>query len=102
MSKQQAQIVNHATQGERNAWNRKRRQIEALVEQIQPVEQQIIEMRGRIQPTYDTIAEIRESMIHDCIHPADMLIDHDGVTICKFCERRFVVPNNTQSVDTDQ
>lgn len=92
MTKQFQDISGHATQSERNAWNRKRRQIEALVEQVQPFEQQILEMRAKMQPTYDMIAEIRAVMVQECIHPIDMLVDHDGITVCKFCERRFNTP----------
>lgn len=86
------QIADHASQSERNAWNRKRRQVEAIVERLDVQEQQLLDMRARMQPSYDTIAELRQSMINECIHPIDLIVEHDGLFVCKFCDRKFATP----------
>jgi hypothetical protein len=30
-------------------------------------------------------------MIKECIHPHELLIESDGVIICKFCNKKFKI-----------
>jgi hypothetical protein len=86
-------IAGHANKSETAAWTRKRKSIERLIEtKISPLEDKIMELNGQLMPLYDQLAELRTEMVEYCIHPIDMLIAHDGVIVCKFCDAKMAVP----------
>ena len=81
-------IANHATRSEKVAWDRKRSNMDRLVGHLRPLEDQILEIRSLMQPIYDEIAELRQTMVDECVHPYDMLINNnDGTITCKFCNK---------------
>jgi len=84
-------IANHATRSEKTAWNRKRKNMESLVRQLAPLENKILELRGKMQPIYDEITESRKDMIDECIHPFDLLIHKEDHIECKFCFHKLVI-----------
>lgn len=78
-------IANHATRSEKTAWERKRNNMDKLVKQLRPLEDQIMEIRAVMNPIYDDIAVLRADMVEDCIHPFDMLVNQGAHIDCKFC-----------------
>jgi L-lysine 2,3-aminomutase len=87
-------IANTATRSEKTSWKRKRDNIEKEIEKLAPIESQIQELMAAKLPIVDKIAELRTEMVETCVHPFDLLVEHDGVVKCKFCERRFTVPEH--------
>lgn len=84
-------VAGHATRSEKTSWERKRSNMEKLVKQLRPLEDKIMEIRAKMQPIYDEIAELRQTMVDECVHPFDMLV-YDETThtvICKFCEKKL-------------
>jgi small-conductance mechanosensitive channel len=82
-------VSNHATRSEKTAWERKRTNMEKLITQLRPLEDQIMEIRSAMRPIYDDITALRSIMVDECIHPYDMLVINESLeTItCKFCEK---------------
>lgn len=97
-------ISNHATRNEKTSWERKRQNMDKLVKQLRPLEDKILELRGKMQPIYDEIQELRTKMVDECVHPYDMLVFNDevGTITCKFCfkELKPVEDKPTRIMDT--
>jgi hypothetical protein len=86
-------IAGHAVKGEVAAWTRKRKSIERIIAtNIRPLEDQIIELNAKLQPLYDQLKTMRQEMVEFCIHPIDMLVEHEDHVLCKFCDARLAVP----------
>lgn len=85
------QIANHASRPEKTSWQRKRANMEALVKQLRPLEDKILEIFTSMQPIKDDIEILRQDMVHDCIHPFDLLVYKEGnegfFIECKFCSK---------------
>jgi hypothetical protein len=87
-------IANHANRSEKTAWKRKLGNMDALREELQPIEDKILEIyRDEKQPLLDKIAELRAVMVKDCIHPYEHLVLKDNYVECKFCGKKMMVPN---------
>lgn len=85
-------ISNHATKSEKNTWSRKRKNIEDLVDNVQPIENEILILNTKAQELYDEIAKIRKDMIETCVHPFDMLEYKGNHVSCKFCYAKLSLP----------
>lgn len=74
---------------EKISWKRKKKNVENLVEELGPLEEQIMELMTRKNKIIDKMVTIRATMVSECIHPAESLAESaDGThMICKFCER---------------
>lgn len=88
------QVANHAARPEKTSWGRKRDNMEALVRQLRPLEDKILEIYASMEPIRDDITVLRADMVKDCIHPFDLLkykIDADGnyYVECKFCDAKM-------------
>jgi len=81
-------IANYATRSEKTSWNRKRLNMEKVINtEIRPVEERILDLHLELRPLYDTIASMRSEMVEFCVHPFDLLV-HVGDDIhCKFCQK---------------
>ena len=84
-------VANHASLSDKISWNRKYDNMQKLITKIHPIEEQIVELRASILPFYDEIAELRQVMVEECIHPIDLLVLHDDYIECKFCNRKFSI-----------
>jgi hypothetical protein len=92
-------VSNHATRSEKTAWERKRTNMDKLIKQLSPLEDKIMEIRAKMEPIYDEIAELRTLMVEECIHPFDMLLYNDDQTIrCKFCEKLLKPTETTERI----
>lgn len=100
------QVANHATRPEKTSWGRKRDNMEALVRQLRPLEDKILEIYASMMPIKDDIEILRQEMVKDCIHPFDLLKykkDEQGnyYVECKFCESKMR-PIVTEEVESDE
>lgn len=87
-------IANHANRSEKTAWKRKLNNMEALLDELRPIENKIMAIiADEKQPLLDRIAELRAIMVKECIHPYEHLIEKDGFIECKFCGKKLVVPD---------
>jgi len=87
-------VANHASRPEKTSWGRKRDNMEAMVRQLRPLEDKILEIYASMIPIKDDIEILRQEMVKDCIHPFDLLkfkIDDEGhdYVDCKFCEAKM-------------
>ena len=81
-------VSDHATRSEKVSWERKQNNMAALLEQLKPIEDQIIDLMAKKMPIIDQISELRKEMVKQCIHPYSLLVRLDENTArCKFCER---------------
>ena len=93
-------VANHANRSEKTSWNRKMDNMIKLIAQLRPIEEKIMEIyRDEKQPLLDKIAELREVMVKDCVHPYEHLVLKDGYVECKFCGKRLIVPNASEEKD---
>jgi hypothetical protein len=81
------------TQGDKLSFARKQKKMKTLLETLAPIEQAILDLVLSKDPILDEIAELRISMVDTCIHPVDHLVQSGDVVTCKFCNRRFRLPN---------
>jgi len=74
---------------EKISWKRKKKTVENLLEELAPLEEQIMQLMAEKTKIMDKITNIRTAMIAECIHPTDYLVESaDGMHMtCKFCER---------------
>jgi len=87
-------IANHSPRSEKTSWNRKRNNMDVLLEAIHPVEEQISDLEVKRQAIFDQISAIRLEMVDTCVHPYNQLVIQDHIIICKFCERKLTVVYN--------
>jgi hypothetical protein len=89
-------IANHANRSEKTAWKRKLKNMNELLEQMQPIEEKILDIiREEKQPLMDKIAELRALMVKECIHPYEHLVEKDGFVECKFCGKKLKAPHGS-------
>lgn len=89
-------VVNHATKNERIAWNRKHKKLSTMIEEkISPIEDKILELIMEKQTHIDVVTELRDILIKECVHPREFLVNNDDHVLCKFCNRKLNV--NEQS-----
>lgn len=79
------EISNISPKNEKNIWARKREKIEKLVEDITPIETEILLLTKKRQDIYDEITVLRNLMVKECVHPFDLLLYKDNYVLCKFC-----------------
>lgn len=93
VTKQQLErIANHATRSEKTSWKRKRDNIDKLIAELSPIEEQILDLMAKKVPLLDKIAILRSEMVESCVHPIDQLIAHEDHIVCKFCNKRMSIP----------
>lgn len=85
------QVANNATRNEKVSWDRKMDNMVSLLTELQPLEDQILDLQARKMPIIDKIQSLRQEMVRDCVHPFTHLVHHEDHVVCKFCERKFNV-----------
>lgn len=76
------------TNYEKVSWRRKQKNIEKLVEELEPIQESILDLIVKKNAIMDKITVVRKQMVLECVHPADHLIVREDDTLyCKFCER---------------
>lgn len=87
-----AAIANFRDKNEKASWMRKKKNIEALVSELEPIEETIRELNKRRSEILDEINKVRLSMDADCIHPQDYLVHYERYVKCRFCETNISIP----------
>jgi len=67
-----------------------------LVTELQPLEEQIINLQVLKIPVFDKITEIRNKLVNECIHPKDMLIHKGNYIECKFCGSKITIQSKNE------
>lgn len=74
-----------------------------ITHEINPVEQEIIDLRVKLFPLYDAAKMLRDEAREHCTHSADLIVQQDdGSYKCKFCETVFHVADEIQAVEEVQ
>lgn len=96
-----AAVAAHHGKNEKLAWKRKVKKMMALIDAVSVVEQEILALALKKQPTLDEIAVLRAEMTKECIHPKDHLVHLDSCLLCKFCDRKISIPRIIKSESVD-
>lgn len=86
-------VSNAANRSEKVSWNRKMDNMVKLMSQLSPIEEEIIELQAKKIPIYDAIQELRQTMVNECVHPYEYLVDKDDHLLCKFCGKKISKPD---------
>lgn len=84
-------IWNFRDKNEKASWVRKKKNLENLVEQLEPIEEQLRLLNAQKLQILDDINEIRKTMIVDCVHPKDYLVHYGTYVKCRFCEYKISI-----------
>lgn len=88
------EVANNATRNEKVAWDRKMDKMVLLLADLQPIEDQILDLAAKKMVIVDDIQALRLEMVRECVHPFTHLVYHNEYVVCKFCDRKFVVENH--------
>ncbi len=83
-------IANTSNRSDKVSWNRKMDNMVKLIAQMRPLQEEILDLEAQKAPIFDSIQELRQTMIAECVHPYDHLVPMDDHVYCKFCDRRIV------------
>ncbi len=89
-------VANNSTRSEKTSWNRKMDNMVKFIAELRPIEQQILELMAQKTPILDKIAELRLTMVKECIHPIEQLVYKEDHIECKFCGRKIQTPDNLE------
>lgn len=90
-------IAKGTNKNEKLAWARKRKKLDEIISgKLQPIQDKILELHREKQTVLDEVAELREIMVSDCVHPPEYLVHHGVVIECKFCLKKITI--NTHSL----
>lgn len=85
-------IAKRADKNDLVSWQRKMTNLVALLAELRPIEDEIMNLKCKQLPIFDEIAELRIKMVETCVHPIEHLVEQsDGTIRCSFCEKRFMV-----------
>ncbi len=87
---QKTAIADHSLRPEKVAWDRKMGNLQKILDELRPIEDGILDLTMKKEVLVQELVELRKDMVQECIHPFDMLVEQDGITTCKFCNRRLV------------
>lgn len=90
-----AAIANFRDKNEKASWIRKKKNIESLVSDLEPIEEAIRELNNKRAEILEDIRKIRDSMDADCIHPQDYLVHYERYVKCRFCETNISIPKTS-------
>ena len=85
-------VANFRDKNEKASWLRKKKNLETLVAELEPLETEIMRIQLAKTVILDEINTIRHTMVIDCIHPQDYLIHYDTYIKCRFCESNISIP----------
>lgn len=86
-------IANNADRSEKTSWNRKMDNMVKLMSQLNPIEEQILELQAKKMPIFDEIQKLRTTMVNECVHPYEYLAIVDQYVVCKFCDKKIRIPD---------
>lgn len=83
---------NFKTKNEKLSFNRRQKKIEALVEELEPLDDELMSIQARRQEKLDAIAAIRQLLVKECVHPKNSLVHKGNLIECKFCNAKLSIP----------
>ena len=86
-------VANSANRSDKTSWNRKMDNMVSLLAKLRPIEQQILDLSAEKMPILDDIAALRKTMVGECVHPFEFLVDKDTYVECKFCNKKISKPS---------
>lgn len=81
------EVAGFAENAEKLAWRRKLKKLEEFMEELAPIEDEILELYMKKMPIMDKIEELRKKMDTECIHPKEYLVHRGTHVECKFCNK---------------
>ena len=82
-------VSKEADKNERLSWRRKEKKMQDLLEKMEPLNQEILRLILEKQPLMDDIEELRNVMVHECVHPVKTLVHKGDHILCKFCNKKL-------------
>lgn len=90
IKKQLNKISRVKEKNERLAWKRKYDKLKAYVGELEPIENEILELiKEKKMPLVEAISDLRAVMVKECVHPKDFLVHKGNHVECKFCNTRL-------------
>lgn len=89
-------VANSSTRSEKTSWNRKLDNMVKLIAILRPIEEQILDLMAQKMPVIDDVTALRLTMVKECVHPIDDLVYKEDHIVCKFCDKRIGIPNDTK------
>ena len=86
-------VANHANRSEKTSWQRKYKNMQIVINELTPIEEQVLELMTKKNELVDKITAQRIIMVDECIHPYELLILADDHIECKFCNKKISIPN---------
>ena len=86
-------VANHANRSEKTSWQRKYKNMQVVITELQPIEEQILELMNTKNKLVDQLTEMRSVMVDECIHPYELLVLAEDHIECKFCSKKMSIPN---------
>lgn len=87
-------VANSFSRSEKTSWNRKMDNMVKMVADLQEVENEILDyITEHKQPLLDSVQQLRQTMVKECIHPYEYLVVDQDHLLCKFCGKKISKPN---------
>lgn len=86
------QVSNNASRSEKTSWNRKMDNMVKLITRLTPIEEEILTLMTRKMVIIDAVGELRITMVNECVHPYEHLVEHENHIHCKFCDKKINLP----------
>lgn len=86
-------VANTADRSQKTSWNRKMDNMVKLLSQLRPIEEKIVELQAEKIPIFDSIQELRQLMVSECVHPLEYLVVCEDHLTCKFCNKKIGLPS---------
>lgn len=89
-------LAKKISRSDKLTWFRKLDRMVSLHSQVTPLEEKILNLIAKKQPLVDELAELRNQMLLNCVHPPEYLVvkENNGnrYVECKFCNGKFALP----------
>ena len=87
-------VANTANRSDKTSWNRKMDNMVKLLATLRPIEEQLLHLQSQKVPIMDDISDLRATMVNECVHPFEFLVNKDDHVLCKFCDKKISIPND--------
>lgn len=85
-------VANVPSRSEKTSWNRKHNNMVKLLSYLNPIQEQLLELRAQEMALLDEIGVLRGTMVKECVHPYEHLLHKGDIIECKFCGRKLGLP----------
>lgn len=89
VAKEMADVSKFADKNQRLSWRRKKTRMENLLKELEPLNEEALQLVLRKQPILDKVETVRQKMILECVHPSDYLVHKGTHILCKFCGNKI-------------